>query len=245
VTDRVANPLRAHLRAELPHYVGGQSAAILLDAVGGQHDAGWLAAFDAAEPAILATAAAPAIIRAAQRLAGLGGVARSAGWWWPYAKVAILTERPAAVRRDNEGRLHAADGPALHYADGFALHAWHGLPMAPDLADQLTLLTHQRIAREPDPRLRHAMLEHYGYDRLVRQARAQRVGADECGVLWRLALSDDEPLMLVEVINSTPEPDGSSRTCWLRVPPQTGTAREGVAWTFGLGAEQYHPLLET
>ncbi len=30
-----------------------------------------------------------------------------------------------------------------------------------------------------------------------------------------------------------------------RVPPATRTAREGVAWTFGLGAEAYEPLEET
>jgi len=36
-----------------------------------------------------------------------------------------------------------------------------------------------------------------------------------------------------------------SRTYWLRVPPDTGTAREGVAWTFGLSAEEYEPLRQT
>ncbi|MET7399871.1 hypothetical protein ABZS66_40945, partial [Dactylosporangium sp. NPDC005572] len=43
VNDRVAVPLRTHLRSELPAH----ARAVLLDAVGGQHDAGWLAAFDA------------------------------------------------------------------------------------------------------------------------------------------------------------------------------------------------------
>ena len=41
---------------------------------------------------------------------------------------------------------------------------------------------------------------------------------------------------MVEVVNSTPEPDGSRKTYFLRVPPTIGTAREAVAWTFGLGA---------
>jgi hypothetical protein len=50
---------------------------------------------------------------------------------------------------------------------------------------------------------------------------------------------------MVEVINSTPEPDGSRRTYFLRVPPDTETAREGVAWTFGLTPEEYQPLLQT
>ena len=50
---------------------------------------------------------------------------------------------------------------------------------------------------------------------------------------------------MVEVINSTPEPDGSRKTYWLRVPPTTQTAREGVAWTFGMGASEYVPSRES
>jgi hypothetical protein len=47
------------------------------------------------------------------------------------------------------------------------------------------------------------------------------------------------------VVNSTPEPDGTSRTYFLRVPPNIRTARAGVAWTFGLTEEEYHPLAQT
>ena len=242
VTDHVAAPLRAHLRAVLPPLVGGAdpASAVLLEGGGGQHDAGWLAAFDAAEPSIMATGAGPTLVRAAQRLAGLGGLARSAGWWWPYADVAILTERPGGVERDNDGRLHSATGPALHYRDGFAVHAWHGEPMPDDLPERLRHITRRRILGEPDADVRRALLEHYGYGRFMREGYGHQVASDDCGVLWRAPLGDaetDEPLLAVEV------PDGD-RTWWLRVPPQTRTAREGVAWTFGLAEEQYRPLIE-
>ena len=50
---------------------------------------------------------------------------------------------------------------------------------------------------------------------------------------------------MVEVQNSTPEPDGSIKTYFLRVPPATRTAREAVAWTFGLGAVEYRPAAES
>lgn len=243
VNDRVAVPLRTHLRNELPTHV----RAVLLDAVGGQHDAGWLAAFDAAASrADHSRVEAPtAVLGAAQRLAGLAGVARSAGWWWPYANVAILTDRPDELHRDNVGRLHAAETPALHYSDGFALHAWRGMPIPSDLVDRLAHLTHPQIAAERNAELRRVMLEHFGYERYLREAGARRLGTDACGVLWQLTFNDDEPLTMVEVINSTPEPDGTSRIYWLRVPPTTRTARAGVAWTFGLTEEEYHPLVQT
>ncbi|WP_327009451.1 hypothetical protein OHA72_20735 [Dactylosporangium sp. NBC_01737] len=249
VNDRVATPLRTHLRNELPTHV----RAVLLDAVGGQHDAGWLAAFDAAASRAdhsqgsrgVRGEAPAAVLGAAQRLAGLAGVARSAGWWWPYANVAVLTDRPDQLHRDNVGRLHAAETPALRYSDGFALHAWRGMPIPSDLVDRLAHLTHAQIAAERNAELRRVMLEHFGYERYLREAGARRLGADACGVLWQLSFNDDEPLTMVEVINSTPEPDGTSRVYWLRVPPTTRTARAGVAWTFGLTEEEYQPLVQT
>ena len=53
---------------------------------------------------------------------------------------------------------------------------------------------------------------------------------------------DDEPLRVVEVVNSTPEPDGTYRRYLLRVPPTTRTAREAVAWTFGFDDPQQYLL---
>jgi hypothetical protein len=50
---------------------------------------------------------------------------------------------------------------------------------------------------------------------------------------------------MVEVINATPEPDGSRRTYFLAVPPTVRTAREAVAWTFGLDELDYEPSRET
>jgi hypothetical protein len=71
------------------------------------------------------------------------------------------------------------------------------------------------------------------------------VQRDHCGNLWRAEMPGDEPLVMIEVRNATPDPDGSRRTFWLRVPPEVLTAVEGVAWTFDLPPERYHPLVET
>ncbi|WP_051969557.1 DUF6745 domain-containing protein [Kitasatospora azatica] len=204
----------------------------LLDAVLGQHDAAWLAAFDAAG-------------ELEAGLAPLAELARSAGWWWPYERVALLAERPAELHRDEAGRLDRADGPALAYPDGFALHAWHGMPVPADFLAGLGGLTPERIREEENAELRRVMLEHYGYDRYLADSGAEPLHRDPTGVLWRIQLPDDEPVVMVEVVNSTPEPDGTLRTYWLRVPPTIRTARAGVAWTFGLTEEQYHPQRET
>jgi hypothetical protein len=204
---------------------------VLLDAVLGQHDAAWLAAFDGQDDG--------------DALAGIAGVARAAGWWWPYGRAAIVCERPVELHRDEAGRLDRADGPALAFPDGFSLHAWRGMPVPAEFLAGLAGLTPQRIREEENAELRRVMLEHYGYDRYLEESGARPVQRDEAGVLWRIELDGDEPLVMVEVVNSTPEPDGTHRTYWLRVPPRTRTAREGVAWTFGLEEADYVPERET
>jgi hypothetical protein len=102
-----------------------------------------------------------------------------------------------------------------------------------------------QIQAETNAEVRRVMLEHFGYDRYLRECKAAKVHSDECGVLWRVSMAGDEPLVMVEVVNSTPEPDGTRRTYFLRVPPNTTTARAGVAWTFGLAEEEYAPLAQT
>jgi uncharacterized protein DUF6745 len=204
----------------------------LLDAVHGQHDAPWLAALAGGQGG-------------GARLAGVAQVARAGGWWWPYARTVVLAERPRELHRNESGQLHRADGPALSFADGFALHAWRGMPVPASFLDELAQLTPEDIARETNAELRRVKLEHYGYERYLADSGAQPRQRDETGTLWAIDMGMDETVLMVEVVNATPEPDGSRRTYWLRVPPHTRSAREGVAWTFGLAAEAYEPLVQT
>jgi hypothetical protein len=208
---------------------GADLRRVLLDAVLGQHDAAWLSAFDGH----------------GDRLAGLAQVARNAGWWWPYENAVVISERPVALHRDEAGRLHRVEGPALAYPDGFALYAWRGTPVPAGFLDELAGLTPSRIRDEKNAGLRRVMLEHYGYDRYLTESGAEPVHRDGTGALWRITLMDDEDVVLVEVVDPTPGPDGPHRTSWLRVPPTTRTAKEGVAWTFGPGEDAYAALRQT
>ncbi|MGW0644241.1 DUF6745 domain-containing protein [Streptomyces badius] len=230
-TAALAERIRAGVVADLARRPeeAGAVRLVLLDAVLGQHDAAWLAAFDGR----------------GDRLAGLAEVARSAGWWWPYEHAVVITERPDVLHRDEAGRLDHGEGPALAYGDGFALHAWRGMPVPAAFLAELSSLTPERIRAEENAELRRVMLEYYGYDRYLTESGAEPVHRDETGILWRIALDGDEDVVMVEVVNSTPEPDGTYRTYWLRVPPTTRTAKDGVAWTFGLEGAAYAPVRQT
>lgn len=230
-TAALADRIRTGVVADLAPRPEDEGAVrlVLLDAVLGQHDAAWLAAFD----------------ERGDRLTGLAEVARNAGWWWPYENAVVISERPDVLHRDEAGRLDHGEGPALAYGDGFALHAWRGMPVPAAFLAELPSLTPERIRAEENAELRRVMLEYYGYDRYLTESGAEPVHRDETGVLWRIALDGDEDVVMVEVVNSTPEPDGTYRTYWLRVPPATRTAKDGVAWTFGLEGAAYAPVRQT
>ncbi|HZM74436.1 MAG TPA: hypothetical protein VFC19_01850 [Candidatus Limnocylindrales bacterium] len=238
LVDQIATPMRTRLDAHFAAEAGQDAARCrqaLLDVILGQHDAAWLGAFldDSA------------LEDRGHGLVGLAQVARNAGWWWAFERVAVICERHVEVHRDNLGRLHRGDGPALSYPDGYGIHSWRGMPIPPEIVAELATLTVERIQAESNAEMRRVMLEHFGFERYLRESGAKKQHADEFGTLWRVDIPGDEPLVMVEVINSTAEPDGSFRTYFLRVPPQTGTARAGVAWTFGLSEQEYVPTKQT
>lgn len=176
-------------------------------------------------------------------------LARAAGPWWAMDGLAIIAERPLLLAVDDRGRPHAPAGPAMAWADGTELWAWHGVRVRPEVVTDPGSITVAMVDGERNAEVRRVLVERMGVERLVREGAAQLVAEDETGRLWRRELgsrwSGEEPVVTVEVRNSTPEPDGSHRTYFLRVPPATRTPREGVAWTFGLGSVEYRPAVET
>ncbi|MFC5996911.1 DUF6745 domain-containing protein [Pseudonocardia hispaniensis] len=96
----------------------------LWDEVGGHlcpwRDAYWLAYHQVARPI--------AGLPPSPQLDALAAATRAVGWWWPMRDVAVLTDRPTQLHRDEQGRLHREGGPAVAYADGWALHYRHGTP---------------------------------------------------------------------------------------------------------------------
>ena len=89
------------------------------------------------------------------------------------------------------------------------------------------------------------MIELYGVERYIRDCNAEKIHEDSYGTLYRKDLPEDEPLMMLRVVNSTPEPDGTYKEYFLRVPPDMRTVHEAVAWTFDMETEDYRPTQES
>jgi hypothetical protein len=157
----------------------------------------------------------------------------------------FVCKNPTKINLDATNRLHCDDGPAVEFADGHALYAWAGVHIDPDLVLNPDSLTVDRIESETNVELRRVMIERYGAARYVEDTGAVVIAEDECGELLVKELQNDEPIMMVKVLNSTAEPDGSYKHYFLRVPPNMTSPREAVAWTFGLDTDDYAPDLQT
>jgi hypothetical protein len=157
----------------------------------------------------------------------------------------FVLERPLQMSLDAEQRLHRDDGPAMLFSDGYDTYALEGILVSRDMIENPNWLTVDRIIGESNQEKLRLMLKRYGCERFVEDSRAVKIAEDDFGVLYHKKFDDDEPLAFVKVINSTPEPDGTSRVYVLRVNPYCRTAKAAVAWTFGMLEEDYGPAWQT
>ena len=233
----------ASVGASVGDSVGASVRASVRDSVGdsvyGQHDASWLAFYRYFKEVLQ-------LDDQTRKLAGLWELAQGAGWALPHANICWVSERHNVLVRDDRGRLSNLAGPACAYPDGWAIYAVHGVRVPADVIETAAdKFTRERILEEPNAEIRRVLIERVGHERFLSLTEAKPIHDDRCGKLYRINLPNDEPIVLIEVVNSTPEPEGYFKHYFLRVPPQIATAREAVAWTFGMKAQEYLPGVET
>lgn len=220
--------------ASAPHALFARPA-FRYRAAAGQHELCWLATYGYFREVLgLRDETAP--------LTGLWQLAASLGWIQPHERTCWLVERPNLLQGDARGRLHNASGPALRFPDGWAVWAWKGVEVPSWIIEQPEGITLATIDSEINVQVRRCMIEIMTPQRYVALGGAVRVTEDETGILWRKAWLASDAWAAVEVINATPEPDGTRKHFFLQVPAHMRTAREAVAWTYGLRAKAYAGL---
>lgn len=198
--------------------------------------------------------------------------ASEAGLWLfsVTEKEVVAVPRPAILIEDD--RLHSAAGPAVSWPHGDSYWFWHGVQVPGLVIDHPEQITVAMVAEERNAEIRRIMVERYpgGAGKYLTDAGAKVIDRSDpdhyvMGVrggrlLWR-EMPDDEPLVMVECVNSSPEPDGHFKIYWLRVHPQCRplvlrpgdplgepqalTVHNAIASTFGMRGEDYRPVVET
>jgi hypothetical protein len=162
-----------------------------------------------------------------------------------FSNCCFVYLRPIEAFFDERVRLHHEKKAAAQFVDGSALYFWHGIEVEDFVITKPEQISVKMIEKERNIEVRRILIERYGFENYVRHGAFRKIQEDDFGALFYKDQHDDEPLMILRVVNSTPEPDGSYKKYFLRVPPEVSTAREAVAWTFGMEPDDYGPEKET
>lgn len=172
-----------------------------------------------------------------KQLQGLIDMSAACSWWIPLANVCIFIHRPCEMHFDNRRRIHNLNGPAIKFRgdyEGCNVYLVHGVRVSKKVVDRN--FTIADIDVEENIEIRRTMIEIYGVQKYILDSKAKVVHVDDFGTLYRKDVSDDESIMMVKVVNSTLEPDGTSKDYFIRVDPNAygglKTARSAVASTW-------------
>lgn len=122
---------------------------------------------------------------------------------------------------------------------------WRGVPIDRRIAFSPETITSHEILRERNIAMRRVLLERMGLTRFFADTHGEELDADEDAGgprrLLRIPFDGEDDLVCVVV-----RCPSTGQQYVLRVPPQTRTCRQAIAWTAGFeDAEQYRPLVET
>lgn len=160
-----------------------------------------------------------------------------------HKEFCMICDRPKVLLVDDENRPHCETGPFCRWRDESALYSIHGVRVPKWVVEHPDRITPKAIDSEPNVEIRRIMIDRMGVAKYL--ADAPVIHSDDFGTLYRKEQANDEAILMLKVINSTPEPDGEYKDYFLRVPPDMKTARQAVAWTFGKKEHEYDPCVET
>ena len=204
---------------------------------------------------------------------------RNGLWAWPYTHGVVVCDRPTVCVMEEfppgskSYRLHCETGPALAFLDGWKLYMWHGVRVSEQVIEAPDTLTRDQVLKEDNAEVRRAVIARMGAAKFVELVGAKPVDTDKQGnELYRIKRPNDTDLVLVRMINSSPEPFGTTPTgdhyvdgarwykrYWERVhpelrpmlnkevigEPQKDKVRNAIASRIGLRGEQYAPDFES
>ncbi len=153
----------------------------------------------------------------------------------------FICDFPEMQSTDNATLCHNETGPAVLWRDGTCEYYWHGMPIPCNVVKDPSSITVKQIEKERNAEIRRVMIDQYGIAKYLRECGLIiDKTVDEVGNPLRLYCrsddrpNSDEPIVMLEMTNSTKDPDGTVRTYMRRVPPNITSAIEARNWVCGL-----------
>jgi hypothetical protein len=158
---------------------------------------------------------------------------------YPYRGICIVSRPPEKIFRDELGRIHNTEGPAIRFRDGFSVYAIHGRRLPAWIWEQRDTITRDKFLQEKNAEIRGGMYAVLGqkkvFDLIGAKEVCRKQANDETYILYRSKeLIGDKYWQWVGV--SCP----STGTNYLLGVPESVTCPiEAVAGTWGLSASEY------
>lgn len=149
------------------------------------------------------------------------------------------------IKENEQGQLHCENGPAISWSGGEDYFFFRGTRVHRKIIEKD--FTSQDIEECSNAELRRIMIQIFGFEKYLQEGGFKLVQQDDFGKLYRKEMSKKfEPdLVFVEVVNSTPEGDGTYKKYVLPCQSQTRSAHEAVAMSFGLSVVEYSPTAQS
>ena len=144
-----------------------------------------------------------------QAYAAWEACAREGAFRIMHEEFCMVSDFPAEIHIDDQNRPHNDTGPSHRWRDGWSLYHVHGVRVPADVVESPHLITVERITNEGNAEVRRVMIDRYGAARYLLDSGAKVIARDDYGVLYRQEVPQDEPIVMVRVLNTTPESAGS------------------------------------
>jgi hypothetical protein len=196
-----------------------------------------------------------------ERVRSYEETARSASWWYPHQDFLMVCEHPRAVHLEAVARptmrgamhqqLHCEDGPAVQWPDGWGIYALHGVRVPGWIIEQPQRIGVAEIESEPDAAVRRIMLERFGgWARYMQSCDADVVdslpmdhairGLRGARLLRKDLPGEPEPIVYLDMVNSSPEPDGTHRHYFERIDPKAYRGDAGWLCHAAMASRWHH-----
>lgn len=156
-----------------------------------------------------------------------------------HEEFCMVSDFPKTILMDSENRPHCDDGPSHEWRDGWKLWHIHGVRIPFEkrhIVEHPETITCAEIDAEENAEIRRVMIDRFGADRYLKETNSVVVdSASEThpvvGIrtarLLRKDVADDEPIIMLDMLNSTPEPDGTTKRYMIRIDPNAYGGKAG------------------
>lgn len=159
------------------------------------------------------------------------------GHWaiWPNKRFVLLADSPKKYHFNNQTRLHNERGAAAVFRDGWSIYCLGGIIVPKQFILEKGYLTAGRIDGLRNNEQRRVLIEMLGYEKYMKDTGAFKLHSDKDTlghqrILWRLNGMQGLLTNVLEVFNSTPEPDGTHKKYFLTVPHGIWNCTQAMQW---------------